>query len=114
MAEGNGADVGSMYGLLVDVAKKVSQQEAVLERHGAMLERHGAMLEKIGTLLVQHDGRLRDLEANMATRADIAELKRTVEGYHSSVVGNGNLASELEGRVHRVEVHLGLPPFVHG
>ena len=114
MAEGNGADVGSMYGLLVDVAKTVSQMNVTLERQGAILDRHGAMLEQLGTLITRHDERLRHLETSMVTRADMADLRQTVSAYHSSVVGQGMLVSELEGRVRRIEQHLDLPPFVHG
>ena len=107
MAEGNGADVGSIYGLLVDVAKKVAQMDATLERHGALLE-------QLGGLLVKQDERLRHLESNMVTRTDMADLRQTVTAYHSSVVGQGLLVSELEERVRRIETHLDLPPFVHG
>ena len=97
MAEGNGIELGSIYGLLLDVAKTVSGHDATFERQDALLERQGAMLDR-----------------NMATRAGLTDLRQTVSGYHSAVGGQGLPASELEGRVQRIEGHRDLPPFVHG
>ncbi len=107
MAEGNGFDAGSMYGLLVEIGKTVS--------------RHDAMFERVFTLLERQDARLTALEqrvergfADMATKVELTELRQTVEAYHASVVGHGIAISELDSRTHRIEDHLALPPFVHG
>lgn len=42
------------------------------------------------------------------TRDRITGLRRAVKEYHSSVIGNGFLISELEDRVRRVEQHVNL------
>ena len=39
----------------------------------------------------------------------IAGLRKTVVGYHSSVIGHGVLISEQEERIRRIELHLDLP-----
>ena len=122
MSDGNGIDIGSMYGLLVEIGKAVSRHDAVLERHGAMLERHGAMLERHDALLErlvrvaeEQNRRLTALERIVAAiAADLAELKQTVTAYHASVVGQGIATAEHDARIRRIEDHLGLPPFVHG
>ncbi len=44
------------------------------------------------------------------TREQIVGLRRAVVEYHTSVIGNGILISELEARLRRVEQHLDLPP----
>lgn len=43
------------------------------------------------------------------TGEQIAGLRRAVVEYHSAVLGHGVLISDLEGRMRRVEQHLGLP-----
>jgi phage shock protein A len=49
----------------------------------------------------------------LSTRKELSEqivgLRRAVMEYHTSVIGNGVLISELEARLRRVEQHLGLP-----
>ena len=42
------------------------------------------------------------------TGEQIAGLRRAVVEYHSAVLGHGVLISDLEGRVRRMEQHLGL------
>lgn len=42
------------------------------------------------------------------TSEQIVGLRRAVIDYHSAVLGHGMLISELEGRVRRMEQHLGL------
>jgi predicted nucleic acid-binding Zn-ribbon protein len=44
-----------------------------------------------------------------ATREQIVGLRRAVIEYHSVVIGHGILISELEARIRRVEQHLELP-----
>ena len=116
MAEGNGIDLGSIYGLLVEVAKTVSRHDAALlslqddirqlrsDTHGIRAEMHGIRSE---------------LKAEIAalrseTRAEFATLRQTVTQYHSSVLGHGILISDLEERVRRIENHLDLPAHVSG
>jgi hypothetical protein len=55
------------------------------------------------------------LEARVAkeqkeTREQIVGLRRAVIEYHTTVIGHGILISDLEGRMRRVEQHLGLSP----
>jgi hypothetical protein len=45
-----------------------------------------------------------------ATREQIVGLRRAVVEYHSAVIGDGVLISDLEARIRRVEQHLELPP----
>jgi hypothetical protein len=49
----------------------------------------------------------------LSTRKELGEqivgLRRAVIEYHTSVIGDGVLISELEARVRRVEQHLNLP-----
>ena len=82
MAEGNGIDLGSIYGLLVEVAKTVSRHDALLAHQGAQLK---AMAANMAT---KTD--LAELAANMATKADLTDLRQTVTAYHSSVLGTAS------------------------
>ena len=43
------------------------------------------------------------------TREQIVGLRRAVVEYHSAVIGDGLIISELEERVRRLEQHLNLP-----
>jgi chromosome segregation ATPase len=61
---------------------------------------------------------MRSLRADVAadilsTRKELSEqivgLRRSVIEYHTSVIGQGVLISELEARMRRVEQHLNLP-----
>ena len=119
MAEGNGFDIGSLYGLMVKIGEAVSRQEVALERLADRMtileQRVGALDQRVAAL----DQRFAALEHRVergfaAMKADTEEIRQTVAGYHASVVGHGIATSELEGRMRRVETHLDLPPFVHG
>ncbi len=114
MAEGNGADLGSIYGLLPEVSKTVSRHDAMLERLTAQTGMLTTEVGRQGTELASHGSRLQSIEATMATKTELADLRQTVMDCHGSVLSQGILASELEGRVGRIEGHLGLPPLVHG
>ncbi len=107
MAEGNGVDLGPIHGLLLEVSKTVSRHDAVLERLATEAGRQGTQLQAVGA-------RLQAVEANMATKAELAELRQAVNDYHGAVLSQGILTSEPEARVGRIEGRLGLPPFVHG
>jgi hypothetical protein len=50
--------------------------------------------------------------SNVATKAGVAQRRRTVGGDHASVVGQGILVSALDERVRRIGRHLGMPGLV--
>lgn len=112
MAEGNGVDLGSIYGLLLEVAKTVSRHDAMLlTLQDEMRQMRAEMATKADIAAVR-----RDMAADMASfrsevATDFAALRQTVNAYHSTVLGHGILISELDGRVRRVEHHLDLPPY---
>ena len=108
MAEGNGLDLGSLYGLLVKIGEAVSRQDVMLLSLHDEVRQIKTEMAVVQAGVVELKSRVGDL------KADVGELKRTVATYHASVVGQGIITSEVEARVSRVGQHLGLPPFVHG
>ena len=110
MAEGNGFDTGSLYGLLVEIGKAVSRQEvSIAALQDEVRQMRTAMVGLAAAMATKAD--LAEVKTEL--KAEIAELRQTVELYHGSVVGQGIITSELDARMGRVEQHLGLPPFVH-
>ena len=108
---GNGIDLGSIYNLLLQVSKTVSNHDAVLEQHSRILERHGEILERQGQALAHILEVLPTLATKRevtAVKGEVADLRQAVTHYHSSVMGHGILISELEARMRRVEDHLNL------
>ena len=65
MADGNGIDLGSVYGLPVEVAKTVS-------RHDALLEPQGAQPKAMAANMATKTG-LANLAAKMATKTSLTE-----------------------------------------
>jgi len=86
MVEGNGIDLGSIYGLLLEVAKTVSRHD---QEFAALREQLASVRDEL--------------------RGELAELRQEVRDYHGAVVGHGIHISEHEERLGRVEQHLGLP-----
>lgn len=91
---GNGVDIAAVYLLLREVADRVIAHD---EKFAAIDRQFAEVRAEIGQLRAE-------------TRSDIADLRRTLTQYHSSVLGHGVLISELERRVNRIEDHLHLPP----
>ena len=113
MAEGNGIDLGSIYGLLLEVAKTVSRHDAaLLSLQDGMQQLRAELKNDIGSLRSELKTEIAALRAE--TRADFATLRQTITQYHSAVVGHGILISDLEDRVRRIETHLDLPAHVSG
>ena len=105
MAEGNGIDLGSIYGLLVEVAKTVSRHDAALL----------SLQDSIVQLRSEVAAGRADLTAFKAQAgAEFATLRQTFTQYHSSVIGHGVLISDLEDRVRRIENPVDLPSHVSG
>lgn len=63
---------------------------------------------------------VREMKASMATKAELAEVKKELKDdvrslrealteYHSAVLGHGILITELDERLRKVERHLGIP-----
>jgi predicted GNAT superfamily acetyltransferase len=74
--------------------------------------------EKVDRVKSELQSEINSLRADVAadfiafrkeTGEQIAGLRRAVVEYHSAVLGHGVLISDLEGRVRRMEQHLGLP-----
>ena len=84
---GNGVDIAAVYQLLREVADRVIAHDKRFDAMQGQMDRQFAQVH-----------------------SDIADLRRTLTQYHSSVLGHGILISELERRVQRLEDHLHLPP----
>ena len=109
MTEGNGIDLGSIYGLLVEVAKTVSRHDAaLLSLQDGLQQLRAEVKSEIGTL------RNEFASFRNETRAEFTTLRQTITQYHSSVIGHGILISNLEERVRRIENHLDLPAHISG
>jgi hypothetical protein len=93
MGEGTGADLGSIYDLLAEVANTVS--------------RHNAALEQVSGEMIHY-------RSTLATKDELASLRRTVNEYHASVLGQGILVSALDERLRRIERHLAMPRLAAG
>ena len=101
---GNGADIGAVYQLLMQVAETVGatvESWDSLDRRMQSVEHRPDGVER---RLDGFDHRLDDLTAGLAG------LRRAVTEYHASVLGHGIPISELDERVRRIELHLNLPP----
>ena len=85
---GNGIDIGAVYQLLSEVARKVGDHD---RRFDQMDRRFQAIDTRLGEVI-----------------ADISGLREAVTNYHASVLGHGMLISELDERVRRIERHLKL------
>ena len=103
MSEGNGIDLGSIYGLLREVAAVVNSHS---QRFDALADRvariEANIVTKADLAATEHA-----LRADLATKADLAGLRQTVIDYHHAVVGHGILISEHDERLGRIERHLG-------
>jgi hypothetical protein len=83
-----GGDIGTMLGVLNRVADVVvATQREVIE----IRLRLARVEEELG---------------RKADKDDIVVLRQAVTGYHASFMGHGILASELDGRVRRIERRL--------
>ena len=116
MAEGNGVDLGSIYGLLLEVAKTVSRHDAALLSLQDGMQQLRAEMQQIRSEMqqVRSESKAEIGALRAETRADFATLRQTITQYHSAVVGHGILISDLEDRVRRIETHLDLPAHVSG
>jgi hypothetical protein len=95
MAEGNGADVGSMAAVLGQVLRNVEKLSVDM----------GQLKSDLGQFKSETK---RDFSR---VHADIAVLRQEVAQYHGSVAGHGMLITEVQARLSRIEEHLNLPPF---
>src|SRR3954471_10349894 len=102
MVEGNGVDLGSVYGLLLEVAKTVNQHNQEFAAVRARLDRIDATIATMAT-----KAELAQLRGEM--RAGFEELRQEIRGYHAAVGGHGIHLSEHEERLDRIEDHLDLP-----
>ena len=100
----NGPDIAAVYQLLTEVAGRVAGHDGKLDGIAAHLAEHERRLVGIAAHLAEHDRKLDDLTAGLAS------LRAAVTHYHSSVIGQGILISELDERVRRIERHLKLEP----
>ncbi len=100
MAEGNGVDLGSIYGLLREVAAAVSRHDARFDQIEARLDRIEARLDRVEA----------DLAAVRAElKGELGDLRQTLADYHGAVMGHGIHISEHDECLTRLERQLNLP-----
>jgi predicted nucleic acid-binding Zn-ribbon protein len=90
MQSGNGIDGSAIYALLQEVAQRI----AAYDRR----------FDEIAEVLNEHSRKIDDL------RAEVTELRLSVNQYHGAVIGHGIDLTRLTERVKRIEAHLSLDP----
>ena len=90
MQSGNGIDASAIYALLQEVAQRVAA--------------HDHRFDEIAEVLNEHSRKIDDL------RAEVTELRLSVDQYHGAVIGHGVEITRLSERVGRIEAHLNLDP----
>jgi chromosome segregation ATPase len=125
MQTGNGIDLNAVYQLLREVAHRVQSIETRLDGHERRLDgvarRQDDQTGKLNELISvvnSHSGRFDRLEAVLSEHgrkiddlnAGITELRKSVSNYHDAAVGHGIWITEINGRLDRIERHLGLEP----
>ncbi|MDK9721341.1 MAG: hypothetical protein OEL53_09180 [Rhodospirillales bacterium] len=86
-------DIAATYQLLGSVAADMREMKADLREVKREMATKGELSQGIASV-----------------RSEVADLRQAVTQYHSAVLGHGILISELDGRLRKVERHLGLSP----
>jgi len=94
---GNGVDLGSVYGLLLEVAAAVNRHDRRFDE----LEARMATKDDLASLKAEMDRRFAAMDQRFV------ELRQEVADYHAAVVGHGIHISDHEDRIGRLERHTG-------
>jgi chromosome segregation ATPase len=88
---------------------RMDRLEGRMDRLEARMDRLEGRQDAMEALLRQQTRRLDALTVDIANiRHDLDALRMALRDYHGAVIGHGIHITELDGRVRRIEEHLGL------
>lgn len=99
---GNGIDLAAVYQLLTEISGRLDNHETKLNELVGTSNEYRRRFDQLAAILNDHGRRLEVLSH------ELTDLRDAVGQYHHSVVGQGMALNEIEERVKRLEVQLGL------